>query len=69
MFEHGAAFLEASLGSVIRKLCSEKVVIEIDPGRSSSRHTKSIERSVEVLVHWCGEFWTSIYEARHQCPR
>lgn len=69
MLWYGSSFLEASLGAVIRRLCSEKIMIEIDPGRSSSRHNKDIDRSVNALVYWCGEFWTSIYEARNQCPK
>ena len=69
MVWYGSSFLEASLGPIIRRLCSEKVVIEIDPARSSNRHAKDIERNVNTLVYWCGEVWNSIYEARHQCPK
>ncbi|KAI0073136.1 Rho GTPase activation protein [Panus rudis PR-1116 ss-1] len=64
---YGASFLEASVGTVIRRLCADKVSIEIDPVRSG-RSQRSIGRNVDELVHWCQEFWTSIYDARTQCP-
>ena len=65
MVAQGGAFLEASVGSVIRRLCSEKVAIEIDPARS---HKKNVDKHAELLVFWCQEFWKSIYDARKQCP-
>ncbi|PCH33643.1 Rho GTPase activation protein [Wolfiporia cocos MD-104 SS10] len=64
---YGAAFLEASVGLSIRRLCSDKVAIEVDPVRSG-KGARSTEKSVELLVYWCQEFWTCIYEARKQCP-
>ncbi|PSS37747.1 hypothetical protein PHLCEN_2v440 [Hermanssonia centrifuga] len=67
MSMQGATFLEASVGSVIRRLCSEKIAIEIDPVRSG-KNPKNIERHTDLLVHWCQEFWKSIYDARKQCP-
>ncbi len=39
---YGKAFLEASIGSVLRKLCQEKVAIEVDPVRSG-KSPKDIE--------------------------
>jgi len=68
MVIYGRTFLEASLGSVVRRLCAEKVAIEVDPNRTSSSRQKGLDRNVEALLYWCGEFWNSIYEARHQCP-
>ena len=65
---YGASFLEASVGPIIRRLCSEKVSIEIDPIRVG-KSTKVLERNVDVLVQWCREFWKSIYDARMQCPK
>lgn len=65
MVTQGHDFLEASVGSVIRRLCTEKVAIEIDPARS---HKKNVEKQTELLVYWCQEFWKSIYEARKRCP-
>lgn len=65
MAAQGQAFLEASIGPVIRRLCSEKVAIEIDPARS---HKKNVEKQTELLTAWCQELWKSIYEARLSCP-
>ncbi|KAI0961569.1 hypothetical protein AcV7_000640 [Taiwanofungus camphoratus] len=64
---YGASFLEASIGPTIRRLCAEKVAIEVDPARSG-KGAKSTEKSVELLVHWCQELWTCIYDARRECP-
>lgn len=65
---YGASFLEVSVGSVIRRLCSEKVSIEIDPIRVG-KSARALERNVDLLVYWCKEFWKSIYDARLQCPK
>lgn len=65
---YGKAFLEASVGPVIRRLCNEKVAIEVDPVRSG-KTTKEVERSVELLIHWCREFWQQIYAVRKECPQ
>ncbi|KAK0506229.1 GTPase activating protein [Armillaria luteobubalina] len=64
---YGKAFLEASIGSVLRKLCQEKVAIEVDPVRSG-KSPKDIERGVELLIIWCRKFWEQIYSVRRECP-
>ena len=64
---YGMAFLEASVGASIRKLCSEKVAIEVDPVRIG-KGGRAVEKNVELLVVWCQEFWDRIYDARRQCP-
>ena len=65
MLTQGSAFLEASIGPVIRRLCTERVTIEIDPARS---HKKNVDKHTDLLVYWCQEFWKSIYDARKYCP-
>ncbi|KAK0208207.1 GTPase activating protein [Desarmillaria ectypa] len=64
---YGKAFLEASIGSVLRKLCQEKVAIEVDPVRSG-KSAKDIERNVDLLIAWCRKFWDQIYSVRGECP-
>ncbi|EJF66706.1 Rho GTPase activation protein [Dichomitus squalens LYAD-421 SS1] len=64
---YGMAFLEASVGTSIRRLCSEKVAIEVDPVRIG-KGGRAVEKNVELLVTWCHEFWDGIYDARRQCP-
>ncbi|KAJ3515401.1 hypothetical protein NLJ89_g1775 [Agrocybe chaxingu] len=64
---YGKAFLEASIGNVLRRLCAEKVAIEVDPVRSG-KSTKDVERNVEQLIYWCQEFWNQIYSVRTECP-
>jgi len=64
----GKPFLEASIGSVLRRLCAEKVAIEVDPMRSG-KSTKDVERNVEHLIYWCQEFWNQIYSVRAACPK
>lgn len=65
---YGKAFLEASIGPVIRRLCMEKVAIEVDPIRSG-KGAKDVERNVDQLIHWCKEFWNQIYLTRAECPQ
>jgi len=65
---YGKAFLEASIGRVLRRLCAEKVAIEVDPFRSG-KSTKDVERNVDQLIYWCQEFWTQIYSVRADCPQ
>ena len=64
---YGMTFLEASVGSCIRRLCAEKVGIEVDPVRIG-KGGRAVEKNVDLLVFWCQEFWDCIYEARRQCP-
>ncbi|KAI0735157.1 Rho GTPase activation protein [Earliella scabrosa] len=64
---YGMAFLEASVGPSIRRLCSEKVAIEVDPVRIG-KGGRAVEKNVELLVTWCTEFWDRIYDTRRQCP-
>ncbi|KAJ7487599.1 GTPase activating protein [Mycena galericulata] len=64
---YGKAFLEASIGSVLRRLCAEKVGIEVDPMRSG-KGTKDVERNLDLLIYWCQEFWNQIYSVRGECP-
>jgi hypothetical protein len=65
---YGKAFLEASVGDVIRKICTEKVSIEVDPARSG-KNSKEIDKNVDLLLHWSAELWDSIYAARSECPQ
>lgn len=65
---YGKAFLEASVGGVIRKLCREKIAIEVDPARRS-KGLKDIERNFELLTTWCQEFLDQIYAVRTECPQ
>lgn len=67
MARYGGAFLEASVGGPVKRVCNDKVAIEVDPVRSG-KGARSTEKNVEALVYWCQEFWNSIYEARHECP-
>ncbi|KAJ7092727.1 Rho GTPase activation protein [Mycena epipterygia] len=64
---YGKAFLEASIGCVLRRLCAEKVGIEVDPVRSG-KGTKDVERNLDLLIYWCQEFWNQIYSVRMECP-
>ncbi|KDR84991.1 hypothetical protein GALMADRAFT_233525 [Galerina marginata CBS 339.88] len=64
---YGKSFLEASIGTVLRRLCAEKVAIEVDPMRSG-KSTRDVEKNVEQLIYWCHEFWNQIYSVRAECP-
>lgn len=64
---YGPAFLEASIGPVIRRICEEKVYIEVDPLRCP-KGARALEKHIENLVYWSKEFWVHIYDARKACP-
>jgi hypothetical protein len=65
---YGKAFLEASVGTTIRRLCLENVSIEVDPLRNA-KGPKDVERNIDLLVYWCREIWEQIYSVRQQCPK
>ena len=65
---YGKAFLECSIGSIVRRICSDKIAIEVDPVRSG-KGVKEAERGVDQLVHWSQEVWNQIYAVRCQCPQ
>ncbi|KIK70989.1 hypothetical protein GYMLUDRAFT_150071 [Collybiopsis luxurians FD-317 M1] len=64
---YGKAFLEASIGPVIRRLIIEKIAIEVDPMRTQ-KGAKDVEKNLELLIYWCQEFWKQIYSVRDECP-
>ena len=64
---YGKSFLESSVGGVIRRICIERISIEVDPSKAP-KPTRDLERNVETLVYWCQEMWSSIYKARSECP-
>lgn len=69
---YGKGYLEASVGSVVRRIINEKVAIEVDPirsARASKDQEKKGQKDQERLIFWCGEVWNSIYNARGECPR
>jgi len=65
---YGSAFLEVSIGSTIRKLTTEKVVIEVDPGRNG-KPSKDVAKNVDLLMSWCTEVWEQIFAAKESCPK
>ena len=64
----GNSFLEASVGTSVRQLIADKVVIEVDPIRSG-KGVKDQEKNFDLLVNWCAIFWKNIYAAREECPQ
>ena len=64
---YGKPFLESSIGSVIRRICIERVAIEVDPSKTS-KPTQDLDKNVDTLVNWCQEMWDSIYRVRSECP-
>ena len=64
---YGNAFLEASIGVVLRQLISDKVAIEVDPVRNS-KPSKDVVKNIDLLILWCERFWKRIFEVRKACP-
>ncbi|GAA5983102.1 hypothetical protein JCM10908_000155 [Rhodotorula pacifica] len=66
----GAEYLDASIGDTVRRICADKVEIEIDPLKY--RHAvkeKELARNTQALQEWTRKLWDSIYRARDKCPR
>ena len=65
---YGTNFLESSIGSIVRRLCDEKVAIEVDPVKNT-KGPKDIDRNMEQLNLCCQAIWDQIYSARGECPK
>lgn len=67
----GGEYLEASIGDVVRRICGEKIEVEIDPGKFKGGVAKDKElvAGTEVLKRWAVMMWNGIYEARQRCPK
>ncbi|BGP16446.1 hypothetical protein JCM10213_003998 [Rhodosporidiobolus nylandii] len=66
----GAEYLDASIGEPIRRICAEKVEIEIDPMKfkGGSYKEKELQANIHALHEWTMTVWNSIYDAREKCP-
>lgn len=62
----GSDYLDNTVGPVLRRLCEERIFIEIDPSRLD--HRSSLHENVRNLETWCDAVWSSIYNSRHSCP-
>lgn len=66
----GAEYLDASIGDVVRRICADKVEIEIDPLKlRAGAKEKEILRNMSALQDWTKKLWDAIYRARGKCPR
>ena len=69
MIWYGKAFLEASIGSIIRRLYEERVAIELDMDQCNQGVEKTADlKQLKLLVDWCKEIWARIYSTRGECP-
>jgi hypothetical protein len=73
---YGKAFLDRSIGSIVRRMIADRVAIEVDPVRLGLTATggkgasvKDLEQNVRQLVYWCQEFWNQIWQVRGECPK
>ena len=64
----GRPFLEASIGSVVRRMCAERVMIEIDVSKLP-KGTRDLDSNVKTLVYWCEQMWNGIWKCRGDCPQ
>lgn len=79
MVWYGKQFLDRSIGPVVRRMCAERVAIEVDPvrlgipaaggGVGGTGRIKDLEANVKLLVYWCHEFWQQIWQVRGECPK
>lgn len=74
-------WVDTSIGSVVRRICEERVWLETDDTGSGLVLSGERERiaagevrsgggndMVEILRKWVAELWDNIYANRHQCP-
>lgn len=64
----GSDYLEVSIGEVVRKICADKVEIEIDPSKAKGKD-KELAENIKLLQQWSTKVWESIYVTRHHCPQ
>ncbi|GAA5828917.1 hypothetical protein JCM11251_005917 [Rhodosporidiobolus azoricus] len=65
----GAEYLDASIGEPIRRICAERVEIEIDPMKMKPGYKeKELQANIHLLQEWALTVWNSIYDAREKCP-
>jgi hypothetical protein len=65
----GSEFLEASIGEPVRRLCAERLEIEIDPSRvKGNTSDRAMLDQVSELQKWTGKVWNQIYASRQRCP-
>lgn len=70
MVFYARAFLDASIGKVVRAMCERGVVFETERAYCSDKVTdKELALGVTQLVKWCEEIWTNIYNNRAECPQ
>lgn len=62
----GSDYLDKTVGQVLRDLCEQRVIIEIDPARLD--HKDDLSENLQALEKWCDTIWSSIYNNRHSCP-
>lgn len=67
----GADWLESSIGDVIRRICQERIEVEIDPSKipGAERDKNIQDQHVAALQVWTSQVWDAIYISRHRCPR
>lgn len=64
----GFSFLDRSLGDVVRKICTKRVEIELDPSRIKAHRERTLKEGQKALSHWATAVWQGIYDNRHRCP-
>ncbi|GAA6028158.1 hypothetical protein JCM8097_006889 [Rhodosporidiobolus ruineniae] len=65
----GSEYLDASIGEPIRRICAERVEIEIDPMKlKPGWKEKELQANIHALHEWTLTVWNSIYDAREKCP-
>ncbi|KZW02215.1 hypothetical protein EXIGLDRAFT_760059 [Exidia glandulosa HHB12029] len=78
MLWYGRPFLDSSIGPIVRKMCAERVAIEVDPVRlgipaaggamGGTGRIKDLEANVKLLVEWSQKLWQQIWQHRGECP-
>jgi len=63
----GRSYLELSIGPTVRRMCEERVSLEVER-RGDGDKEKDLADNVTELVKWAQEMWDGIYNCRAECP-
>ena len=68
MLYYGQAFLDMSVGKVIRNMCLRSISFDTKTFLSDKQTGKGVAHQVSTFVFWLQEMWDSIYNCRNECP-
>ncbi|KAI9291347.1 hypothetical protein K502DRAFT_321331 [Neoconidiobolus thromboides FSU 785] len=63
----GLQYLEDTIGGIIREVCNNKIVCEVDSNKLE--RPEDVKNQWKILFSYCERLWNSIQLSKHLCPR